>query len=309
MSRRVRDHLVGQGLFEVRPLPFVAGGDTHVRIQNPLAESEAHLRRTVTETLVARAQFNLAHMQRDIRLFEIGDVFAPSKGPLPAESLNVAVLVMGRRAPRHFTDPSGPAFEEWASYDRWDVESMAREICAIAFPGKLNTLQAGEDGDWIVVREGTSIGRVGRVRLDAPVWAAPAWGFELTLGRVESRAPAERGQHSYVGVERRLTPVSKFRGLPVTPAAEIDLALLLPAGRTAGEVEKVIRTQAGDILEKLELFDQYVGQGVGDGMRSVAWRLTFRHPERTLRDKEIEGRRSKILSSLEKELNVRARTS
>jgi phenylalanyl-tRNA synthetase beta chain len=307
-ARRVRDYLVGQGLFEVRPLPFVAGGEAHVRVQNPLAENEAHLRRAVTETLASRAELNLAHMRRDIRLFEIGDVFAPSKSALPSESLNVAVVVMGRRAPRHFTDPSGPGIEEWLAYDRWDVESMARDICAIAFPGKLNTLQPA-DGGWTIVREGTTIGQVGRVKLDAPVWASPAWGLELTLGRVESRAPADKGQHSYVGPERRSTHVSKFRGLPTTPAAEIDLALLLPPERNAAEVEKVIRAQAGDLLEKLELFDQFIGPGIGEGMRSVAWRLTFRHAERTLRDKEIEGRRAKILSSLEKELNVRPRTS
>jgi phenylalanyl-tRNA synthetase beta chain len=317
ISRRVRDFLVGQGLFEVRPLPFVSGGEEHVRLRNPLAEDEGHLRRAVIETLVGRAEFNLAHMQRDIRLFEIGDVFVPAKGPLPTESLHVSVLVMGRRAPRHFTDPAGAAFDEWASYDRWDVESLAREICALAFPGKLVTLQPGDGSpgvpelasDWIVAREGTTIGRVGKVRLDAPVWAPPAWGLELTLGRVESRAPAERGQHSYVTPERRTAGTGKFKGLPATPASEFDLALLLPTGRTAAEVEKSIRANAGELLERLELFDQYVGQGVGDGMRSVAWRLTFRHPERTLRDKEIEGRRAKILSSLEKDLNVRPRTS
>jgi phenylalanyl-tRNA synthetase beta chain len=317
MSRRVREYLVGQGLYEVRPLPFVAGGDEHVRIQNPLAENEGHLRRAVVETLVARAEFNLAHMRRDVRLFEIGDVFVPAKGPLPVESLHVGLLVMGRRAPRHFTDPAGAAFDEWVAWDRWDVEAMAHAICEIAFPGKILSLQPAEgapgvpqlSADWVVVREGTTIGRVGRIRLDAPVWAAPAWGLEITLGRVESRAPAEKGQHSYVSPDRRLTSTPKFRGLPTNPATEFDLALLLPTGRTAAEVEKVIRAQAGDLLEKLELFDLYAGQGIGEGMRSVAWRLTLRHPERTLRDKEIEGRRAKILSALEKELNVRPRTS
>jgi phenylalanyl-tRNA synthetase beta chain len=316
-SRRVRDYLVGQGLFEVRPLPFVAGGDEHVRIQNPLAQDQAHLRRAVIETLAGRTEFNLSHMQRDIRLFEIGDVFAPAKGPLPSEELHVSLLVMGRRAPRHFTDPSGPAFDEWAQYDRWDVHALALEICAVAFPGKLISLQPAETAaggsplaaDWTVVREGTTIGRVGRVQLDAPVWAPPAWGLEINLGRVESRAPAEKGQHAYVKGERRQAAVTKFRGLPTTPPAQFDLALLLPAGCTVAEVEKSIRANAGELLERLELFDQYVGQGVGDGLRSVAWALTFRHPERTLRDKEIEGRRAKILSALEKDLNVRARTS
>jgi phenylalanyl-tRNA synthetase beta chain len=59
----------------------------------------------------------------------------------------------------------------------------------------------------------------------------------------------------------------------------------------------------------LELFDQYTGTGVPAGHRSLAWRLTFRHPERTLRDKEIEGRRAKILGALEQELHVRQRSA
>ena len=71
----------------------------------------------------------------------------------------------------------------------------------------------------------------------------------------------------------------------------------------------MIRTSAGDLLERLVAFDLYEGAGVEWGSRSVAWRLTLRHPERTLRDKEIEGRRSKILSALQTELNVRQRST
>jgi phenylalanyl-tRNA synthetase beta chain len=63
------------------------------------------------------------------------------------------------------------------------------------------------------------------------------------------------------------------------------------------------------LLERLVAFDLYEGAGVDAGHRSVAWRLTLRHPERTLRDKEIDGRRAKILSALTQELNVRQRTA
>ena len=100
-----------------------------------------------------------------------------------------------------------------------------------------------------------------------------------------------------------------YRPLPVTPAADFDLALLVPRALPAGEVERVIRSAAGELLEQLVAFDVYEGTGVGDGFRSIAWRLTLRHPERTLRDKEIEGRRSRILSALQKELNVRQRST
>jgi phenylalanyl-tRNA synthetase beta chain len=74
-------------------------------------------------------------------------------------------------------------------------------------------------------------------------------------------------------------------------------------------VDRVIRASAGDLLERLDVFDLYEGEGVDAGHRSVAWRLTLRHPERTLRDKEIEGRRAKVLSALQNELNVRQRTT
>jgi phenylalanyl-tRNA synthetase beta chain len=102
--------------------------------------------------------------------------------------------------------------------------------------------------------------------------------------------------------------VSRYRPLPTTPPADFDLALVVPAGRSVADVELVIRRTAGELLERLELFDEYTGKGIEPGTRSLAWRLTFRHPERTLRDKEIEGRRAKILGALESELNVRQRT-
>jgi phenylalanyl-tRNA synthetase beta chain len=102
--------------------------------------------------------------------------------------------------------------------------------------------------------------------------------------------------------------MTRYRSLPTTPPAEIDLALLVPDSLDGAAVETVIRRVAGDLLEKLELFDRYAGPGVESGHRSLAWRLTFRHAERTLRDKEIEGRRAKILGALADELNVRQRT-
>ena len=83
----------------------------------------------------------------------------------------------------------------------------------------------------------------------------------------------------------------------------------MPVGKTAADVEAVILRSAGELLERLTLFDEFRGTGIPDGFRSLAWRLTFRHPDRTLRDKEVEGRRDKLLRILENELSVRQRTS
>src|SRR5690606_3682511 len=76
VGRRVRDRPVARGLYEVRPLPFVAGDDdNYLRVANPLADDEPHLRMSLLETLARRAEYNLARMQGDLRLFEIGSVF------------------------------------------------------------------------------------------------------------------------------------------------------------------------------------------------------------------------------------------
>ena len=307
VAARLRDALAGAGLLEARPMPFVAGGDEHVRLLNPLAENEAHLRRTLLETLARRAEHNLAHMQGNVRLFEVGSVFEPTSGALPREEVRVALLVMGERRPPHFTDAKPPA------YDAWDAKALGELVARIAAPGASVQLVPGDGASdmlWQVEIEGAPVGAVRRVALDAPVWAAPAFGVELLLSPVSNADVAPPGEHAYgeaVSAGRR--PVAPFRPLPVTPASEFDLALLLPAGVLAADVERVIRNAAGDLLERLVAFDLFEGAGVPEGMRSVAWRLTLRHPERTLRDKEIEGRRSKILSALEQELHVRQRSS
>jgi phenylalanyl-tRNA synthetase beta chain len=308
VSRRVRDVLVGAGLAEVRPMPFVKGSDeTHVRVANPLAEDEPHLRRNLLETLARRAEHNLSRMQGDIRLFEIGAAFTPRPEQLPLEAVRVGALLMGRRRPPHFTEPEPPVF------DAWDARALAERIGAAAFPGEPLALEPAEDGRSWVVLVGSGrrrVGQVGPVALDRPPWAAPAFGVELTLDPMPNGVVAAPGTHAHeVRVEPRPRTPVRYRPLPTTPAAEFDLALLVPDGTTAGAVERVLRASGGDILERVELFDEYRGEGVPDGMRSLAWRLTFRDPVRTLRDKEIEGRRQKVLKSLESELGVRPRVT
>src|SRR5690242_7192702 len=115
-------------MLELRPMPFVAGGEGYARVLNPLAENEAYLRRDVLETLAKRAEYNLARMQGNLRLFEIGAAFEPSGRRLPREELRVGALVMGRRAPAHFSDPKSDDFSKWVSYDAWDAKSLAATI-------------------------------------------------------------------------------------------------------------------------------------------------------------------------------------
>jgi phenylalanyl-tRNA synthetase beta chain len=213
---------------------------------------------------------------------------------------------MGDRDPAHFTNAKPP------QYDAWDAKGLAERVAGIAYPGQVTLEPAESQGDllWTIVIDGESRGHVSRVPLDAPVWASPAFGVELVLGAMSNGDVAPPGEHAHDGAVGPLSrPAPRYRPLPVTPASEFDLALLVPLDVRAADVERVIREAAGELLEHLVAFDVYEGAGVPAGHRSVAWRLTLRHSERTLRDKEIDGRRARILSVLQNELNVRQRTT
>lgn len=291
VSRRVRTELIAAGLFETRPMPFVSNGIELNRVRNPLAENEAFLRTRILDTLGGRVEYNWSHMQHNVRLFEIGTVFTEDRIPesnAPVERTHAAAVVTGARKPPHFTDPRPPQF------DQWDAKGLAELIGRAAYP-TADVRCAPSVGDilWTVSADGTAIGSVTRLSLDAPVWAAPVFGIEIDLD-------------SLPAATRTIRP---YRPVPVMPAIEIDLALLVSDDVTAEQVAASIRASAGELLESLEVFDEFRGPGVADGWRSLAWRLTFRHPERTLRDKEVQGRTAKILGTLEGALGIKQRTS
>jgi phenylalanyl-tRNA synthetase beta chain len=323
LAARLRDFLSGAGLFEARPLPFVWGDESHVAVINPLSEDEGHLRRRVLQSLAKRVDYNLSQMQGNVRLYEIGTVFEPVQGHhLPRESWSVAAIIMGDREPLHFRRSVADKFEEW------DIKYLAERSAKVAYPSSVVELVT-EDGKylrWTILVDGEKRGFVvklyheprlvaasaspGFQHINMPVWAADAFAFELELAVMSNADVAPPGEHAHSNAVAAAPPApTKYRPLPTTPAAEFDLALLLPSGVRAAQVEDVIRGAAGELLERLAAFDLYDGAGIEAGTRSVAWRLTLRHPERTLRDKEIEGRRSKILSALQTELNVRPRST
>lgn len=302
---RLREHLVGRGLYETRAMPFTSDAASGSRVRNPLAEDEPFLRASILDTLARRAEYNLNRMEGDLRLFEVGHVFLPSGGDrLPREEVRVGALLLGKRRPPHFSDPDP------APFDAWDAKSLAESMARVAFPGAVITLHPTVTGPlWRVQADGADVGFVGKVSLDRPVWAAEAFGVELTLGLMSSADVAPAGQHAPALPAHRSPsgPHVVYRTIAVMPAAGFDLALLLPSGVCAADVEGVLRRESGDLLESLHVFDEYRGDRLPAGVRSVGWRLQFRHPDRTLRDKELDGRRGKLVSALQRELGVTVR--
>jgi phenylalanyl-tRNA synthetase beta chain len=94
----------------------------------------------------------------------------------------------------------------------------------------------------------------------------------------------------------------KFSEPPKFPEASRDLALVLDVARTWAEVEAAARAACDATLRAVELFDEYRGKQVGAGKKSLAFRLTFRHDERTLRAEEVQAQMDAAVKALSEKL-------
>jgi phenylalanyl-tRNA synthetase beta chain len=274
------------GLLEARTLPFgPADGSDAVAVLNPLSAEDRHLRRHLLPGLVRRVEHNWANRTRDVRLFEVGTVFrGGGEGQAPDESLALAIVLTGARHPPHWSDGA-----PMPDMDIWDLKYQFESAVAAAWPGA--TVRAGADGrGWVAIgTDGAAVGSAGPLEADRPVWAGALLGFEVRVA--EGAATMEQ-----------------YRPLPGSPALERDVALVVPDGVLAQDVAAVLRGALGPLLERMELFDHYRGPGIAPGARSLAWHLTFRAPDRTLREKDIDDLMNAALDALRSK-DVRQRES
>ncbi len=295
LEDRLRSELVAQGLFETQTPAFCPSEEGDVEVANPLTTTEPFMRRALLPSLVRRVEYNLARGNRDVRLFELGTSFRRAEaGDPPHEETHLAAVLTGRREPPHWSRTD-------EALEVWDLKALLEVVVSMVYgadatiePGRPAAAALAKDA-CLVVRssDGQVAGYGGRVSdaiCDVPVWAGALWGFELTL-------PAEPAAPKPVTV----APLPQF------PSSERDLALLVPDTVSSGAVSAMVRRFAGQDLESLEIFDLYTGDGVPEGSRSLAFRLRFRSPIRTLKDKQVDKSVRAILKRLQEDLGVEAR--
>lgn len=295
LEDELRQALAGRGLLEAQTPAFVPEGEGDVRVANPLNQLEPYVRRAVLPSLLRRVEYNWARGARDVRLFEIATSFRKrGPGEAPAEENHVAAVLTGRREPPHWSITE-------SLFSVWDAKALAEDMAHRVYRGTARVEAASSvEAPWdpsscfvVLDADGSEVGRAGLVHadaVDAPVWADEVWAMELTLpGEVLPR------------------PVRVYHPLPQFPAVERDLALLAPQGVTSAAILDIIREKAGELLEDAGLFDHYQGEGLPEGTRSMAYRLRFRAPERTLKDKEVDRAVEGIVGRLKEELGVELR--
>lgn len=278
--RVVRDVLIGLGISEAMPNPFLApdtavraGLDAAaVRITNPLVSEESVLRNSLRPGLLGAVAYNASHRRFGVRLFEIGRVYPPADAELPAEYEALGVVLAGQEATA--------AVEVWREIAV--ALGVGARIDQSRVPGGLHptrsaSLVAGRD----------VVGALGEV--DPEV--AAAFGID------ERVAIVELDLGSLLAAEVRdavMKPVGR------APSSDLDLAFELDDEVPAERLDKAIRQGAGALLADLELFDVYRGEAVGETARSLAYRLRLQAGDQTLTDRDIAEVRERCVAAAEK---------
>ncbi|HEY8060941.1 MAG TPA: phenylalanine--tRNA ligase subunit beta, partial [Acidimicrobiales bacterium] len=279
--RRVRATLVGLGLDEALPMPFLAPEDlartgldpVGITVSNPLDARESVVRPSLRPGLLKAVAYNASHRNDGAGLFELGKVFLPPQGgqERPDEPEMLGVVLAGREAPE--------AVAVWTAV----VEALAVDgvgLRADAVPGLHPTRSAA------IVAGAVVLGAVGEI--DPAVAEA--------LGIAERVAWLEVDLDALAAVPRRdrlYRTVSRF------PSNDIDLAFVVDEGVPAAAIEATIRESAGDLLARLRLFDVFRGEAVGEGKRSLAYALRLQAEDRTLKDGEVAEIRQRAIDAVE----------
>ena len=276
--RRIRALLVGMGITEAMPLPFLAPGDLAraglsddgITVTNPLVAEESIMRTSLRPGLLKAVAYNAARRTNGVSLFEIGRVNPGGGGDLPEEREHLAVILAGQEAT--------------AATTLW--RRLARHL-AVADPGVVNGpvdgLHPGRSGQ--VLAAGSPVGALGEIDplvLDAyEINERVAW-LEVDLGAL---LEADRG-------------LAPYRAPSRYPSSDVDLAFTVPDEVSADEVAATIARAGGELLTSVALFDVFRSEQLGEGRRSLAYTLRFEAADRTLSDSAVAQARQACIDAV-----------
>ncbi|MBA2610224.1 MAG: phenylalanine--tRNA ligase subunit beta [Actinobacteria bacterium] len=297
--RLVRDVLCGRSISEAMTSPLLGPGD-HARVglpeddlisaDRPLVLEESILRSSLLPGVLRSISHNVRHRATEVRLFELGPTWERPREPVAEPDA----------IDRHVTGPEGGLPHEsdrlavalWPAdaYSAADVWMVLADALRLQKPAIAVATQSA-DGlhptrTAVVTVDGSAVG----VAAEIDPAVVERLGIEGRIAWLDIDLTALQAAPRRSAIAR---DVSRF------PSSDIDLAFVVPDDVASGDVLITLEKAAGDLLEFVELFDVYRGQGVVEGARSLAYRLRFCALDHTLTDAEVGERRAACIDAAE----------
>ena len=247
-----------------------------ITISNPLGEDYSIMRTTTINGMLTSLATNYNRRNKDVRLYELGNVYLPKSLPLtelPEERMH---FTLGMYGAGDFFDMKGVCeefFEKIGMKERVIYDPKAGKT--YLHPGRQANMCYG----------GKVIGYLGEVH--PAVADNYGIGDKAYIAVIDILAVLE-----FAGFAHKFTGIAKY------PAVIRDLSLVVPREVLAGQIEEVLEQRGGKILESYELFDIYEGSQIKEGYKSMAYSVVFRNHDKTLEESEINAVMKKILNGL-----------
>ena len=307
LRNRLKTLMTGFGFTEAITYSFVAEASCdHLRfkaddprrslihILNPLSEDQAVMRTSLVTGLIQTAVYNIAQQVKNLKLFEIGKLYLKTDSQqLPSEPEFLAALWTGarhddswhgREIPCDFYDIKGVAegLLDALKIERVRFTTMSDDDCDCTRPGFTAQIFSAD----------TPIGRVGeidpRVR-EVFDLKQPAFIFELDLDKIRASIP----------------PAVKSKSIPRFPAIYRDITIIVDRGIETQTVLEAAEDFREDLVANLHLFDVFEGDPIDAGKKSVSFRITYRSPDKTLEDDDVNDLHKSITARLIKQFDAK----
>ena len=263
--------------FEKLMLPADSPLRNAIRIMNPLGEDFSIMRTQSVNGMLTSLGFNYSHRNKNVRLYELGNIYIPKALPLTELPDERVQFTLGMYGDGDFFTMKG-VIEEFLDKLGITGRKSYRPNSGKTFlhPGRQANVYYGDK----------LLGFLGEVH---PL-VASAYGI---------------GEKAYIAVLDMPTVTElatfdrKYAGIAKFPAVSRDISMVVPKQILAGEIEDVIIQRGGKILESCQLFDIYEGAQIRSGFKSMAYSITFRAKDRTLEEGDITAAMKKIWNGLE----------
>ena len=248
-----------------------------ISISNPLGEDFSIMRTVSLNGMLNSLAFNYNHRNKDVRLYELGNVYLPKALPLTELPDERMQFTLGMYGEGDFFTMKG-VVEEF--FEKVGLRKTAKYDPNAGKP----YLHPGRQAN--IIYEGTVVGYIGEVH--------PAVADNYGIG-----------ERAYVAVLDMKNIVSfatydrKYEGIVRFPAVTRDLSMVVPKHILAGQIEEMIAQRGGKHLESYHLFDLYEGAQIEKGYKSMAYSITFRAKDKTLEESDVASAMKKILNGLE----------
>lgn len=248
-----------------------------IKIMNPLGEDFSIMRTQSVNGMLTSLGFNYSHRNKNVRLYELGNIYIPKALPLTELPDERVQFTLGMYGDGDFFTMKG-VIEEFLDKLGITGRKSYRPDSGKSFlhPGRQADVYYGDK----------LLGFLGEVH---PL-VASTYGI---------------GEKAYIAVldmpvvTELATFDRKYAGIARFPAVSRDISMVVPKQILAGEIEDVIIQRGGKILESCQLFDIYEGAQIRHGFKSMAYSITFRAKDRTLEEGDITAAMKKIWNGLE----------